>query len=197
MNCNNQCQLQGHEKQLLYTNKSGKTLTSAQLAELQNCLQRINDILGLSITISDAHNTHRSTIRPRKRTTHRVTTATFTYRWLATAPQCITHLYQYLLRAQWIASDTNPDDFFSLFTGKETNARIKWIGSNLQLAYLIRVMTVQNYISTPKGIGKWTCVYNHFVDKNSHQLPNLNRLHIPKKSKMAVEQLAELLNPNT
>ena len=197
MNCNNQCQLQGHEKQHLHSNKSSKTLTSAQLAELQNCLQRINDILGLSITISDAHTTHRYSACPRKRTTHRVTTATFTYRWLATAPQCITHLYQYLLRAQWIASDTNPDDFFSLFTGKETNARIKWIGSNLQLAYLIRVMTEQNYISTPKGIGKWTWDYNHFVDKNSHQLPNLNRLHIPKKSKMAVEQLAELLNPNT
>ena len=197
MNCNSQCQLQGHEKQLLHTNKSGKTLTSAQLAELQNCLQRINDILGLSITISDAHNTHRSTIRPRKRTTHRVTTATFTYRWLATAPQCITHLYQYLLRAQWIASDTNPDDFFSLFTGKETNARIKWIGSNLQLAYLIRVMTERNYISIPKRVGKWTCVYNHFVDKNSRQLPRLNSLHIPTKSKLAVEQMAELLNPNT
>ena len=132
-----------------------------------------------------------------KRTTPRVTTATFTYRWLNTTPQRITTLYQYLLRAQWIASDTNPDDFFSIFTGKESNARIKWIGSNLQLAYLIRLMTERNYISIPKRVGKWTCVYNHFVDKNSHQLLNLNRLHIPKKSKMVVEQMAELLNPNT
>ena len=171
-----------------------KSITSAQLAELQNCLQRINDILGLSITISDAHNTHRSTIRPRKRT-HRVTTATFTYRWLATAPKCITHLYQYLLRAQWIASDTNPDDFFSLFEGKDTPVHIKWTGSNLQLAYLIRVMTERNYISTPQGIGKWTCVYNHFVDKNNRQLPKLNSLHTPLRSKMAIEQLADILNP--
>ena len=173
------------------------TLTPAQLAELQNCLQRINDILGLSITISDVHITHRSSAYPRKRITPRVTTATFTYRWLTTTPHCITKLYQYLLRAQWIASDTNPDDFFSIFTGKESNARIKWIGSNLQLAYLIRIMTEQNYISTPKRIGKWTCVYNHFVDKNCRQLPKLSRLHIPKKSKSAVEQMAELLNPNT
>ena len=132
-----------------------------------------------------------------KRTTPRVTTATFTYRWLTTTPHCITKLYQYLLYAQWIASDTNPDDFFSIFTGKESNARIKWIGSNLQLAYLIRVMTEQNYISTPKRIGKWICVYNHFVDKNCRQLPKLSRLHIPKRSKTAVEQMAELLNPNT
>ena len=131
-----------------------------------------------------------------KRFTHRVTSATFTYRWLSTAPQRITKLYQYLLRAQWIASNTNPDDFFSIFTGKESNARIKWIGSNLQLAYLIRVMTEQNYISIPKRVGKWTCVYNHFVDKNNCQLRNLNALHIPLKSKKAVEQMAEILNPN-
>lgn len=174
-----------------------KSITSAQLAELQNCLQRINDILGLSITISDAHTTHRSSTCPRKRTTPRVTNATFTYRWLTRYPNRITTLYQYLLRAQWIASDTNPDDFFSIFTGKESNARIKWIGSNLQLAYLIRLMTERNYISIPKRVGKWTCVYNHFVDKNSHQLPRLNSLHIPKKSKLVVAQMAELLNPNT
>ncbi len=174
-----------------------KSITSTQLAELQNCLQRINDILGLSITIFDAHATHRSSACPRKRTAPRVTNATFTYRWLATAPYRITTLYQYLLRAKWIASDTNPDDFFSIFTGKESNARIKWIGSNLQLAYLIRLMTERNYIFIPKRVGKWTCVYNHFVDKNSRQLPRLNSLHIPTKSKLAVEQMAELLNPNT
>ena len=173
------------------------TLTPAQLAELQNCLQRIHDILGVSTPISDAHTTmHPSSTRSRKRPTQRVTNATFTYRWLTTAPQRITKLYQYLLRAQWIASDTNPDDFFSLFTGKESNVRIKWTGSNLQLAYLIRVITEQNYISTPKRVGKWTCVYNHFVDKNNCQLRNLNALHIPLKSKKAVEQMAEILNPN-
>ena len=132
-----------------------------------------------------------------KRFTHRVTSATFTYRWLSTAPQRITKLYQYLLRAQWIASDTNPDDFLSIFSGRPSNARIKWIGSNLQLAYLIRLMTERNYIFIPKRVGKWTCVYNHFVDKNSRQLPRLNSLHIPTKSKLAVEKMAELLNPNT
>lgn len=174
-----------------------KSITPAQLAELQNCLQRINDILGLSITISDVHTTHCSSACPRKRITPRVTNATFTYRWLANAPQRITTLYQYLLRAKWIASDTNPDDFFSIFSGQPSNARIKWIGSNLQLAYLIRLMTERNYIFIPKRVGKWTCVYNHFVDKNSRQLPRLNSLHIPTKSKLAVEQMAELLNPNT
>ena len=174
------------------------TLTSEQLAELQHCLQRINDILGMSFSIKDTHHSKRqiTSTRPRKRTAHRVTTATFTYRWLSTAPQRITTLYQHLLRAQWIASDTNPDDFFSLFEGKDSHARIKWTGSNLQLSYLIRVLTDQNYITTPQGIGKWTCVYNHFVDKNNRQLPKLNSLHAPIRSKLAIEQLAELLNPH-
>lgn len=173
-----------------------KTLTSAQLFELQQCLQRMNDILGRTQPAPDAHSAHRSSARPRKRIAHRVTTATFTYRWLSSAPQRITALYQHLLRAQWIAADTEPEDFFSLFEGKESHAHIKWTGSNLQLSYLIRVMTERNYISTPDGAGKWTCVYNHFTDKNNRQLPKLNCLHTPIKSKAAIEQLAELLNPN-
>ena len=175
------------------------TPTNAQLGKLlASYLSTSNDALAIhfrkhySPTISPT-----SPRKPKaKRTTPRVTTATFTYRWLATAPQRITNLYQYLLRAKWIAFDTPPDDFFSLFTGKESNARIKWIGSNLQLAYLIRVMTERNYISIPKRVGKWTCVYNHFVDKHNCQLRNLNALHIPLKSKKAVEQMAEILNPN-
>ena len=175
------------------------TPTNAQLGKLlASYLSTSNDALAIHFR---KHYSPILTPTPRKtqakRTTHRVTSSTFTYRWLATAPQRITTLYQYLLRAQWIAVDTQPDDFFSLFTGKESNARIKWTGSNLQLAYLIRVMTERNYISTPKRVGKWTCVYNHFVDKNSRQLPRLNSLHIPTKSKLAVEQMAELLNPNT
>ena len=176
------------------------TPTNAQLGKLlATYFSTSND--ALAITFRKHYSPTTSPTPPRKpkakRTTPRVTTATFTYRWLNTTPQRITTLYQYLLRAQWIASDTNPDDFFSIFTGKESNARIKWIGSNLQLAYLIRLMTERNYISIPKRVGKWTCVYNHFVNKNSCKLPKLNRLHIPQKSKIVVEQMAELLNPNT
>ena len=176
------------------------TPTNAQLGKLlASYLSTSND--ALAITFRKHYSPTTSPTPPRKpqakRTTPCVTSATFTYRWLTTHPNRITTLYQYLLRAQWIAADTQPDDFFTLFTGKASNIRIKWIGSNLQLAYLIRVMTERNYISTPKRVGKWTCVYNHFVDKNSRQLPRLNSLHIPTKSKLAVEQMAELLNPNT
>jgi hypothetical protein len=179
-----------------------KTLSNEQLLQLQTYLQKINTILGLthpadslSQPVPDVHTTQRPSARPRKRTAHRVTTATFTYRWLASAPQRITMLYQYLIRAKWIASDTTPDDFFSLFEGKDSPVHVKWTGTSLQLAYLIRVLTDSNYITVPKGTGKWTCVYNHLTDKNNRQLPKLNSLHTPLKSKTAIEQLAEVLNP--
>ena len=173
--------------------------TNTQLGKLlATYFSTSND--ALAITFRKHYSPTTSPTPPRKpqakRTTPCVTSATFTYRWLTTHPNRITTLYQYLLRAQWIAADTNPDEFFSLFTGKESNARIKWTGSNLQLAYLIRVMTERNYISIPKRVGKWTCVYNHFVDKHNCQLRNLNALHIPLRSKMAVKQMAEILNPN-
>ena len=174
--------------------------TNTQLGKLlATYFSTSND--ALAITFRKHYSPTTSPTPPRKpkakRTTPRVTTATFTYRWLTTTPHRITKLYQYLLRAKWIAPDTTPDDFLAIFSGQPSNARIKWIGSNLQLAYLIRLMTERNYIFIPKRVGKWTCIYNHFVDKNSRQLPRLNSLHIPTKSKLVVDQMAELLNPNT
>ena len=173
-----------------------KSITSAQLAELQNCLQRINDILGLSITISDAHTTHRSSACPRKRTTPRVTNATFTYRWFATAPQRITSLYQHLLKAQWIASDTNPDDFSAIFEGNPSTARIKWIGKQAFLYYLIRQLVDLQLVSIPQNASVWQIVESHFLDKNSRPFHNFNKQKEPIKAKAAIDKLIEILQPS-
>lgn len=172
------------------------TLSNTQLHELQTHLNAICDILSLDtvrpVTISSVSSRpSRKTLKPK------LTDATFRYRYWEQHPERITLLYQHLIRAKWLAPDTNPDNFCSLFEGNETPVRIKWTGSNLQLAYLIRLLTERNYITTHKGIGKWTCVYNHFVNKDNRQLPKLNSLHIPKKSKLAISRMAELLNPNT
>ena len=173
-----------------------KSLSSAQLAELQHCFQRINDILGLSISLTDAHQSDapRPSARPRKRTAHRVTTATFTYRWLASAPQRIIQLYQCLLRAGWISSNTNPEDFLSLISGRDTNCKIHWIGKKTYLVYLFRLLTDRQYISTPKGIGRWMIVSSHFVDAHGRIFTHLNSQRIPLKAQQAINQLAELLN---
>ena len=173
-----------------------KSITSAQLAELQNCLQRINDILGLSITISDVHTTHRSSACPRKRTTPRVTNATFTYRWFATAPQRITSLYQHLLKAQWIAPDTNPDDFSAIFEGNPSTARIKWIGKQAYLYYLIRQLVDLQLVSIPQNASVWQIVESHFLDKNSRPFHNFNKQKEPIKAKAAIDKLIEILQPS-
>ena len=170
------------------------TITPTQLTELQNSLQRINDILGLSITISDVHTTHRSSACSRKRIAPRVTNATFTYRWLATAPHRITNLYQYLLRAKWIASDTPPDDFLAIFSGEVTNCKIRWTGKKTYLVYLFRLLTDKKYISTPKGIGRWMIVGSHFIDTHNRLFTLLNSQRIPVKAQQTIEQLSELLN---
>lgn len=173
-----------------------KSITSAQLAELQNCLQRINDILGLSITISDVHITHRSSAYPRKRTTPRVTNVTFTYRWFATAPQRITSLYQHLLKAQWIAPNTNPDDFSAIFEGNPSTARIKWIGKQAFLYYLIRQLVDLQLVSIPQNASVWQIVESHFLDKNSRPFHNFNKQKEPIKAKAAIDKLIEILQPS-
>ena len=85
--------------------------TTAQLGRLlASYLSTSND--ALAINFRKHYSPTISPTSPRKpkakRTTPRVTTSSFTYRWLNTTPQRITTLYQYLLRATWIAADTTP-----------------------------------------------------------------------------------------
>lgn len=94
--------------------------TNTQLGKLlATYFSTSND--ALAITFRKHYSPTTSPTPPRKpkakRTTPRVTTATFTYRWLTTHPNHITTLYQYLLRAKWIDADTTPDDFLAIFSG--------------------------------------------------------------------------------
>ena len=173
------------------------TPTNAQLGKLiASYLSTSNDALAIhfrkhySPTISPTSPRTTKTKRP----TPRVTNATFTYRWLTTAPHRITNLYQYLLRAKWIASDTPPDDFLAIFSGEVTNCKIRWTGKKTHLVYLFRLLIDRQYISTPKGIGRWMIVGSHFIDAHSRQFTFLNCQRIPVKAQQTIEQLSELLN---
>ena len=173
--------------------------TNTQLGKLlASYLSTSNDALAIhfrkhySPTISPT-----SPRKPKaKRTTPRVTTATFTYRWLTTTPHRITKLYQYLLYAQWIASDTNPDDFFSIFTGKESNARIKWISKQAYLFYLIRQMVERQIVTIPQSATIWQITESHFLDKNSRPFHDFNKQKEPIKAKAAIDKLIEILQPS-
>ena len=184
-----------------------KNLSSSQLTELQQqCIQlqqsvqAIGYILGVQTSQpNDSPLVKPSLTRPtRKRSRPKLTTATFRYRYWDQHPECITRLYQCLLRAQWIAPDTNPDDFSALFEGNETPARITWIGKKTYLVYLFRLLTDLRYITMPtKSIGRWMIVAGHFVDAEHHVFTNLNSARIPLKAKTAIEKLADLLSPTT
>ena len=173
------------------------TPTNAQLGKLlASYLSTSND--ALAIHFRKHYSPIISPTSPRttktKRPTPRVTNATFTYRWLTTAPHRITNLYQYLLRAKWIASDTPPDDFLAIFSGEVTNCKIRWTGKKTYLVYLFRLLTDKKYISTPKGIGRWMIVGSHFIDAHNRLFTLLNSQRIPVKAQQTIEQLSELLN---
>lgn len=130
----------------------------------------------------------------RKPTSPRLTSTTFSYRWFESEQRCIIQLYQCLLRADWISSNTNPEDFLSLFSGHDTNCKIHWIGKKTYLVYLFKLLTDRRYISTPKGVGRWMIVSSHFVDAHGRIFTHLNSQRIPLKAQQAIDQLAELLN---
>ena len=134
---------------------------------------------------------------PAKRPAPRVTNATFTYRWLATAPQRITMLYQYLLCAQWIAADTKPEDFLAIFSGQPSTARIKWIEKQSYLYYLIRRALEKDLIYIPNKRKVWQVTESHFMDGSSRPFHEIRKQKVPKTAIPTIEKMLEILLPST
>ena len=149
--------------------------------------------IGIQIVNSSKSATTAATGRVR---TPKLQTATFTYRWFGTAPYRITMLYQHLLKAQWIAPDTTPDDFSAIFEGNPSTARIKWIGKQAFLYYLIRQLVDLQLVSIPQNASVWQIVESHFLDKNSRPFHNFNKQKEPIKAKVAIDKLIEILQPS-
>ena len=136
------------------------------------------------------------TRKPAKRTeAPKLVSDCFTYRWLEDYPQRITTLFQALLKAKWIAADTKPDTFHSIFAGKNCDVKVKWTGKQAELWYLFKQLFDRKYISWPPGVGQWIIVQSHFVDGNSKIFTDFNSQHEPKKVSGAIDTMVELLNP--
>ena len=131
-----------------------------------------------------------------KRTNAAVTEATFIYRHAPQHAARIVTLYQHLLKAQWIAPDTNPDDFCAIFEGNPSTARIKWIGKQAYLYYLIRQLVDLQLVSIPQNASVWQIVESHFLNKNSRPFHNFNKQKEPIKAKAAIDKLIEILQPS-
>ena len=107
-----------------------------------------------------------------------------------------TPLYQHLLKAQWIAPDTNPDDFCAIFEGQPSTARVKWIDKQAYLYYLIRQLVDLQLISIPQNASVWQIVESHFLNKSSRPFHNFNKQKEPIKAKAAIDKLIEILQPS-
>jgi hypothetical protein len=84
-------------------------------------------------------------------------------------------LYQEMLKAKWIA-DGEPDNFFALFNGGTSEAKIVWtnkVGRD-NLYALFKMMVDERFISAPNTHSVQKIVESHFVDVNGHYLTGID-----------------------
>lgn len=122
---------------------------------------------------------------------------TFTYRFLGEEDgmKRLTMLYQAMLPEGWIPKETKHEDFTAIFEGKPTDVKVKWTGPQSDLYALINRLEKRGLISCPKGVTKWVITGSHFLDCNSKQFSAWNKQKTPQKSALAIEAIADLLDP--
>ena len=122
---------------------------------------------------------------------------TFTYRFLndEDGTARLIKLYQKVQKAGWIPKETKPKDFTAIFEGKPTDVKVKWTGKQSDLYALINRLESRGLISCPKGVTKWVITGSHFLDCNSKQFSAWNKQKTPQKSALAIEAIADLLDP--
>lgn len=104
-------------------------------------------------------------------------------------------LRQKLCRVGWIPSDTQPDDFANLFTGKANLTKIVWkeeVGKGM-LAFLFAMMKQQNHIAVPKNHSLNTILEHHFVDTDGQPLTGLHSSKPTDKFMPIVKECLDLL----
>lgn len=141
-----------------------------------------------------------STPKTAKRTaSRRVVQDTFTYRWLdhPVGRVRLMKLYQHLTAEplRWLDPATTPEQWEDLFTGKPKSFTLKWLGTQMQLKHLFRLVLEREYIIHDPTAGHWEIVGSHFLDSKSKPFTtDWNRVSTPRRGLMVFDQLAEVLN---
>lgn len=135
--------------------------------------------------------------RKKKPSDAKIVRDTFTYRFLDEEDGMarLIKVYQHVQKAGWIPKETKHEDFTSLFSGKPTDVKVKWTGKQSDLYALINCLESRGLISCPKGVTKWVITGSHFLDCNSKQFSAWNKQKTPQKSALAIEAIADLLDP--
>lgn len=126
----------------------------------------------------------------------RVVDEVFTYRHLDSeeGKRRLAKLYHMLLRAEWIAKDTKPDDFTDIFFGKPKSVKVKWTGKQAYLYALINTLEDRGLIARIEGGTKWVITGSHFLDSDSRPFSGWNKQHNPATAMLAIERMADLLD---
>lgn len=109
-------------------------------------------------------------------------------------------LYHGLLQLQWIAADTEQKSFMSIFSGKDTTCRVKWIGDINTLAELFKELVKRKcFVKLPEGESIWVMVNARFWEKEgNHEFGNdrLRSTSTPTNSKETIDLLVKLMDPD-
>lgn len=141
-----------------------------------------------------------SSLKTAKRTaSRRVVQDTFTYRWLdhPVGRVRLMKLYQHLTAEplRWLDPATTPEQWEDLFAGKPKSFTLKWLGTQMQLKHLFRLLLEREYIVHDPTAGHWEIVGSHFLDSKSKPFTtDWNRVSTPRRGLKVFDQLAEVLN---
>ena len=94
----------------------------------------------------------------------------------------------------WIAADTKPDDFAAIFSGEESNSRIKWIGTQQHLYYLIYTLVKRQIVAIPVKTTIWQITESHFTDGKNCPFHDFNKQKAPARAKYAIEKMVDILD---
>ena len=108
--------------------------------------------------------------------------------------------YKGLIGMSWIREDTQLKDFLSVFSGKDTNARVVWTGDiNTLTALFKELVNIKSYVKLPQGESIWVMVNARFGDKAvNREFGNekLGSTRPPVDNKELIEKLVRIMNPD-
>lgn len=122
---------------------------------------------------------------------------TFVYKYKDTDERIrVIKFYQQLLKAQLIEASTMPEPFLEIFSGKASDAKVKWLGKKSFLYYLVKKMIDRKLIKCASGDDHWIITQSHFIDEKNHVFVNLHKEKDPKKAMLALNKLVDILDPS-
>lgn len=186
--------------EIILGNKNVAEAGSKQVNITQNNLDaaKVEELIRAMHSISDEGSVPQP---PRKRRPKaaRVVQDTFTYRWLSHAQgrTRLMKLYQHLTAEplRWLDPATTPEQWEALFTGTPQSFTLKWLGTQMQLKHLFRLLLDRKYIIHDPTAGHWEILGSHFLDSKSKPFTtDWNRVSTPRRGLRVFDQLAEVLN---